>query len=820
MTAPPRFGETYDIDAGVGVGLAGGSDPAVRSRAFDPSQPVDPALRTLLLDPRRAAAVTHVQQVPARPGVQTDWPEWVPPLLTDRLHAVGVARPWLHQAEAAEAAHAGDHVVLSTGTASGKSLGYLLPALSRLLEEPGARALYIAPTKALARDQLAAVRRLSLTGIRAAALDGDTAREDRDWARAHATYVHTNPDMLSYALLPQHARWASFLRGLRYVVIDECHHYRGVFGSHVAQVIRRLRRVCAKYGAEPTFVLASATVADPGSTARRLIGLPVQVVDTDASTRGALTFALYEPPLLPGSGRADPDAESDADGTFLGENGAPVRRSATAETSELLADLVADGTRTLAFVRSRRAAEGVALSARRLLAEAGLPGAVAAYRAGYLPEERRQLEQALRSGSLVGLAATNALELGIDVSGLDAVLLAGFPGTLASLWQQAGRAGRRGTNALAVLVARDDPLDTYLVHHPEAVFGRPVEAAVLDPDNPYILGPHLECAAAELPLTERDIELFGPSAAGVLADLVRRGRLRRRPAGWYWTSRERPSADLRGTGGAPISVVEAGTGRLLGTVDRGSAHSNVHDGAIYLHQGESYLVQQLCWEDGCALVEPVTVDWTTSVRELTDIRIVDVLRSQKVPSPVKGRTSEVTLHFGTVDVSSQVVSYLRRRVASGEVLGEEPLDLPARELRTRAVWYTVEPALLERAGIADADVPGAVHAAEHAAIGLLPLWATCDRWDIGGVSTARHADTEATTVFVYDGAPGGAGFAERGYERALEWLSATRDAIAACECAGGCPSCVQSPKCGNGNEPLDKPAALRLLEQIVGESSS
>ncbi len=778
-------------------------------------------LRTLLLDSRRAASVTHVESVPARPGVQAEWPAWVPGLLTDRLAAVGVARPWLHQAAAAEAAWAGRHVVLSTGTASGKSLGYLLPLLSGLLEEPGSRALYLAPTKALARDQLSAVRRLALTGVRAAALDGDTPREDRDWARAHATYVHTNPDMLSYAMLPQHTRWASWFRGLRYVVIDECHHYRGVFGSHVAQVIRRLRRICRKYGADPVFILASATVADPGSTARRLTGLPVEVVDTDASSRGALTFALYEPPLQHRGGAPAGDAADDRnDGEApRGENGAPVRRTATAESAELLADLVADGTRTLAFVRSRRAAEGVALSARRMLVEAGLPGSsVAAYRAGYLPEERRQLERALRGGELVGLAATNALELGIDISGLDAVLLAGFPGTLASLWQQAGRAGRRGDDALAVLVARDDPLDTYLVHHPEAVFGRPVEAAVLDPDNPYIIAPHLECAAAELPLTEADLTVFGPAARPVLDDLVRRGRLRRRPAGWYWTSRERPSADLRGTGGAPISVVESATGRLLGTVDRGSAHSTVHDGAIYLHQGESYLVQQLCWEDGCALVEPVTVDWTTSVRDITDIRVVEVLRSTELPSPAGdgARAGEVTVHFGTVDVSSQVVSYLRRRVASGEVLGEEPLDLPARELRTRAVWYTVAPSLLERAGIAEADVPGAVHAAEHAAIGLLPLWATCDRWDIGGVSTARHADTDATTVFVYDGAPGGAGFAERGYERLTGWLGATRDAIASCECPGGCPSCVQSPKCGNGNEPLDKAAALRLLEQLVG----
>ncbi len=451
--------------------------------------------------------------------------------MVQRLVARGIERPWQHQVQVADHAFAGRSVVISTGTASGKSLGYLLPVLTRLLASPTSRAIYLAPTKALARDQLTAVRALTLTGIRAAAYDGDTPREEREWVRAHANYVLSNPDLLSASLLPQHARWGAFLRGLEYVVIDECHHYRGVFGSHVAQVLRRLRRICARYGANPVFVLASATVADPASTATRLTGLPVEVVDEDTSSRGPLTFALYEPPLS----------------LLRGEHGAPVRKSALSETAELMADLVADGIPTLAFVRSRRAAETTALSARRELLAVGGPearaaaGRVAAYRAGYLPEERRALEARLRDGKILGLAATNALELGIDVSGLDAVLLAGFPGTLASLWQQAGRAGRRGSDALAVLIARDDPLDTYLVHHPETVFGRPVEAAVLDPDNPYVLEPHLECAASELPLREADLELFGPESPLVVADLERRGRLRKRANGWFWTSRDRPT---------------------------------------------------------------------------------------------------------------------------------------------------------------------------------------------------------------------------------------------------------------------------------------
>jgi len=751
-------------------------------------------LARLLRDPSRGERVMHVEHVPAREGRPVPWPAWVPPLLVDRLRLQGVTEPWEHQAHAAELAHDGRHVVVSTGTASGKSLAYQLPVLSRLLEDEGATALYLSPTKALAHDQLRAVRALHLTQVRAATLDGDTPREDRDWVRRFAGLVLTNPDMLHRSLLPRHSDWSRLLRNLRYVVVDECHTYRGVFGSHVAQVLRRLRRVCDRYGAEPVFVLASATVSDPEGSASRLTGLPVVPVSSDASPRGATAFALWEPPL------------QDA---YAGEHGAPVRRSATAEAADLLADLVVENARSLAFVRSRRGAEAVALGARRALLESvpELADRVAAYRAGYLPEERRALEARLQSGDLLGLATTNALELGLDVSGLDAVVLTGWPGTVSSVWQQAGRAGRAGQEALAVLVARDDPLDTYLVHHPQALFGRPVEATVLDPSNPYVLGPHLCCAAAELPLTEEDLALFGETAEEVLADLVERGLLRKRPRGWFWTSRERPDADLRGVGGPPVRLVEAATGRLLGTVDHSSAHSQAHTGAVYLHQGASYVVEALDLDEAVALVRADEPDYSTSARDVTEITVVEPLRSQAFAG--------VTLTFGTVDVTHQVVAYLKKRLGSGEVLGEEPLDLPPRQLRTRAVWYTVAPELLESVGLGWTAQPGALHAAEHAAIGLLPLFATCDRWDIGGVSTALSADTGLATVFVYDGHQGGAGFAERAYADAAAWLTATRDAIAACECAGGCPSCVQSPKCGNGNEPLDKDGAVRLLDVVL-----
>ncbi|MDR7279662.1 DEAD/DEAH box helicase [Catenuloplanes atrovinosus] len=885
-------------------------------------------------------SVTHVEIIPPAAGDPVEWPSWVPPELRDSLAARGISRPWRHQAEAATLAREGRHVVVATGTASGKSLAYLLPSLSALFEDPKATVLYLAPTKALAADQLRAVLALA-PGVRPACYDGDTPTDEREWIRANSRFILTNPDMLHHAILPNHGAWSSFLRRLTHVIVDECHVYRGLFGSHVAHVLRRLRRVADRYapvsfgsddtapttgapsvaaqdpvspgavipvqpgavvpaqpgaevpaqpgtevpaqpGAEvpaqpgtevpaqpgtevpaqpgtevpaqpgtevpaqpgtevpaqpgtevpaqpgteaegkvaghrsgrgraarrsrAVFVLASATSGDPAATASRLTGLPVTEVSADGSPRGGVTFALWEPPLLPpelsgGLAEADPD-----DPLAIPS----VRRSALRETADLLTDAITHGVRTLAFVRSRRGAEVVASIARRSLDEAvpGLGSRVAAYRAGFLREERRELERALLSGELLGMASTNALELGVDLVGLDAVIICGYPGTRASLWQQAGRAGRSGGEALAVLVARDDPLDTYLVHHPDALFGRPVEATVLDPANPYVLGPQLCCAANEAPLTEDDLELFGGApAAATVAALVASGALRRRPTGYFWTHRTRPDVDLRGSGGSPINVVESATGRLLGTVDPASSHMIVHPGAVYLHQGSSFIVEELHLDDAVALVRAEEPDWTTHARDVTSLAVTSV-RERLDAGPVG-------LFLGEVDVTSQVVSYQRRRVGSGEVIDTRPLDLPVRELHTVAVWFTITPEALEAAGVEPADFPGALHAAEHAAIGLLPLVATCDRWDIGGISTAAHPDTGYPTVFVYDGHPGGAGFAERAHGMAADWLRATREAISSCACETGCPACVQSPKCGNGNNPLAKDAAVLVLDTVL-----
>ncbi len=731
--------------------------------------------------------------------------------LVAAFERLGVRQPYTHQAEAASLAHDGRHVVIATGTASGKSLAYQLPALDavhrselRVLDEPGrihddgAVVLYLSPTKALAADQLSAIRALGLKTVRAETYDGDTDPAARRWIRDHANVILANPDMLHFGILPNHAWWSSFFRRLRYVVIDEAHSYRGVFGSHVANLLRRLRRVCAYYGAEPVFIAASATTAEPETSVARLIGAPVAAVTDDGSPHGATEVAFWEPSLT----------------EARGENGAPQRRTAVAEASDLLANLVAAHVRTIAFIKSRRGAEAISSIAQRHLDEVdpSLQSRVAAYRSGYLPEERRELERRLRTGELLGVASTSALELGIDVSGLDAVLVAGWPGTRASLFQQIGRAGRAGQDALAAFVASDDPLDTYLVNHPEAIFDVPVEATVFDPSNPYVLGPHLCAAAAEKPITQADLALFGPAAEGILGQLERQGLLRKRPSGWYWTHPESAAGmvSLRSDGGGPVQIIESETGQVLGSMDSPQTHYQAHAGAIYVHQGASYLVEELNEAEHTVVVRRVNPDYYTTARDITQI---EVLAEQRAET-----WGPVGVHFGEVKVTTQVVSFQRKALISNEVLGEEPLDLGARDLFTKSVWFTMDVRTLFAAGLIEAQFPGALHAAEHAAIGLLPLVASSDRWDVGGVSTALHADTEEPTIFVYDGHPGGAGFAERGFERAREWLSATRAAIEACECPSGCPSCVQSPKCGNKNNPLDKASAVLLLGALLKEA--
>ena len=742
----------------------------------------------------------HVADLPPRQGRPYAWPHWADPDVVSALTERGITALWSHQFDAANLAHEGRHVVLSTGTASGKSLAYQLPILSTLAADQRARALYLSPTKALGHDQLRATQALTdavprLGDVAPSSYDGDSPAEVRRFARERSRWIFSNPDMIHLSLLRNHARWAVFLRNLRYIVVDECHYYRGVFGSNVAMVLRRLLRLCARHSAAPRVIFASATTASPAATASELIGQTVLEVTEDGSPQGARTVALWEPAL-----RAD----------LVGENGAPVRRSAGAEAARVMADLIAEGARTLTFVRSRRGAELTALGARGRLEDIApeLAGRVASYRAGYLAEDRRALERALADGELRGLATTNALELGVDIAGLDAVVLAGFPGTVTSFWQQAGRCGRRGQGALIVLIARDDPLDTYLVHHPAALLDKPIERVVIDPANPYVLGPQLLCAATELPLSATEVRTW--NAEAVAESLVDDGLLRRRSSGYFPTPGldPHPAVDIRGSSGGQIAIVEAETGRMLGSAGVGQAPASVHPGAVYLHQGESYIVDSLDFEDGIAFVHAGDPGYTTFARELTDIAVT---------GPGERNTfGPVTVGLVPVSVTNTVIGYLRRRL-TGEVIDFVELDMPTRTLDTTAVMCTITPEALQYDGIEALRIPGALHAAEHAAIGLLPLVASCDRGDIGGMSTAVGPVDGLPTIFVYDGYPGGAGFAERGFDKIDTWWGATAAAIESCECPRGCPSCVQSPKCGSGNDPLDKVGAVAVLRLVLGE---
>jgi DEAD/DEAH box helicase domain-containing protein len=737
-----------------------------------------------------AGSLAHVEVLEARDPSLEPFPD-LPEVLRKRLDLLGIRGLYPHQRLALDILDRGQNVVVASGTASGKTLVYNLTFARTVLADEKRTALYLFPTKALARDQLRQVRGLRLPQVRAAVYDGDTPRAERPLIRQNANLVMTNPDMLHASILPGHARWADFLLRLSLVVVDEAHVARGVFGSHVAMILRRLRRLVAHYGGQPQFVLASATIGNPTELGERLVGLPFAEVVQDLSPRGEKLFVLWNPPMV--------DEE-------LGQ-----RRSAISETAWLLRLLVESETRTIAFCRSRRAAELVAEFARREL-PASLKRRVKAYRAGYLPEERRELERALSSGELLGVAATNALELGIDVGSLDAALLSGYPGTRASMWQQAGRAGRRSDSSLAILVAQDDPLDQYLVQHPADIFEKPPEAAVVDPTNPYVLEPHLACAAREQPLSEGELGVFGEGAAEAARRLEERGELFWRRGLLYHRGQESPHrrVDIRSASGSLFSIVDRETGALLGTVDEARAYWTVHPGAVYLHQGEQFEVSALDLERKVALVGRSDADYYTQTRDVTDIEVLRVSH--------EGAIGDVPAVFGEVKVTRQVTGFQRKLGSTQEVIDELLLDLPPQTLVTKALWWILPKALLAGARIEAGMVPGTVHAAEHAAIGLLPLVATCDRWDVGGLSTPFHPDTGAATIFIYDGYPGGAGIAERGHLSGERLLRATFEAVRQCPCARGCPSCVQSPKCGNGNEPLDKQGALALLAAMLGRT--
>lgn len=708
------------------------------------------------------------------------------PAVGEALARIGVVGLWSHQAETWEIAASGGSAIVTTQTASGKSLAFTLPVLEAIARDHHARALLLYPTKALAQDQARSLAAFRLPGLRAAIYDGDTPTEQRREIRRNANVLLTNPDMLHVGVLPHHDRWGDVLHNLRYVVIDEAHVYRGVFGSHVGNVLRRLRRLARAYGAQPQFLLASATIHNPGELAARLTGLEVRVVDHDTAPTSEREVALWNPELL--------DEE-------LGTRASPL-----GDASRILSTLVEQGLRTICFAKSRKAVE---LIHRFTVDRLGPADArrVAPYRAGYTPEQRREIERKLVQGELLGVCATDALELGIDVGELDCAVSVGFPGTVASLRQQWGRAGRRGPG-LAVLIASDDGLDQFFMREPDALLSRRVEDAILDPASPRILDPHVLAAAFEGPLTEADADTLGPEALSRAALLPELSHTR---SGYVWKGRDYPAArvSLRSGDNAAFTVVDEESGLLLGHIERERAFSTVHDGAVYLHLGEQYLVSRLEVDTGCALVRPVTVDWYTQVKKDTDTVIVATARSRTVCG--------VLLNFGAVAVTERVTAYQRKAIADGSTIDTTQLDLPETSFETEAVWFSPAPWLL--AGLEEMPtLLSTLHAAEHALISMLPLWAMCDRWDIGGLSTNVHPQTGSPTIFVYEGHAGGVGLTERGFERFEGWAHDTCQMLEGCPCRDGCPSCVQSPKCGNLNELLFKDGATQLLRRMTGES--
>ena len=755
-------------------------------------------IQHLIARPEYRDQIARLERIPPRPARFAPLDEPLAPELQDCLEASKLSRLYTHQAGAVNAARRGENVMVATASASGKTLCYNVSVLQAMLEDKQTRAIYLFPTKALAQDQLRTLKDYFSPALLAAGdfatFDGDTPQAERAEIKRRARIILTNPDMLHLGVLPNHQSWARFLRHLKYVVVDEAHVYRGVFGSHVANVLRRLRRLCRHYGAAPQFIMCSATIANPGEHAASLLGQPAVVVDDDGSPQGGRDFVFWNPPLL--------------------DEAKNVRRSANSEATDLFTELVGHRIRSLVFARSRRLTELIFNYSRQSLSERypSLSERISAYRAGYLPEERRRIEQALFSGGLLGVVATTALELGIDIGDLEATVLTGYPGSIASTWQQAGRSGRSRERAMSFLIGLDNPLDQYFMRHPDYFFGRSVEYALVNPANPYILRSHLLCAAWELPLSKGDERFFGPDMNREVTGLEEEGILRPRHYRWYLTpaiTYPAQGVNIRSASSDNYALVDAATGTLLETVGDDIAFFQLHPGAVYLHQGDAYLVTALDLAARTAVAREVEVNYYTQTRELTDISIRRVIAQRSV-GPV-----EVCL--GEVEVTTTVVGFKKKQHYTDEVIGEEVLDLPPQRFPTVALWFDLPEKMVKRLEREQLDFAGGLHAVEHAAIGILPLFALCDRNDIGGVSTPLHPDTGKAQVFIYDAYPGGVGIAEKGCELIKELWRAALQAVSECPCTEGCPSCIQSPKCGNNNEPLDKKAAIVLLEGLVGK---
>ena len=754
-------------------------------------------LRHLTAQPIYSGQIAHIEHIPPHDASHAELDEPLDSSLQDCLSQHRLLPLYTHQAEAVNNARQGKNVMVATSSASGKTLCYNIAVLEAILTERVSRALYLFPTKALAQDQLRSLQELFCPDLlkidEFATFDGDTPQAERAEIKKQAKIILTNPDMLHIGILPNHQSWSRLLRRLRYVVVDEAHTYRGVFGSHVACVLRRLRRLCNLYGSNPQFICCSATIANPGEHAERLVGLPFEVVDNDGSPHGGKDFVFWNPPIID-------EAKS-------------TRRSANSEATNLFTELVSHNIRTLTFTRTRRLTELVYNYSRRKLAEVGSAVArkIKPYRAGYLPQERRKIEQELFSGQLLGVVATTALELGIDIGDLEATVLTGYPGSIASTWQQAGRSGRSRDKSLSFLIGLDNPLDQYFMRHPDSFFQKSFENALVNPDNAYILRAHLLCAAWEMPLNGNDEKFFGSALNREREEMTTQGILKERvDRRWYPSptiAYPAQSINIRSTSGQNLAIVDASTGSLLETIEASVAFFQVHPGAIYLHQGDAYLVTELDLAGRTAYAMPTTAAYYTQAKDITDLRIIKVNHNKSY--------GETKVYLGEVEVTTTVVGFKKKAQFTEEVIGEEPLDLPPQHFPTIALWFDLPSQAVAELTKAQLDLAGGLHAAEHAAISILPLFALCDRNDIGGVSTPFHPDTGRAQIFIYDAYPGGIGIAEKGFDLVGELWQTTLKAITECPCHDGCPSCIQSPKCGNNNKPLDKKAATIILEDLL-----
>jgi len=755
---------------------------------------IDDAWRAAIDPGRKDGRLVAESTEREREANEVPLPAQLSPDLREALERSGVETLYAHQLEALRASET-ENVIVTSGTASGKSLAFNMPVLDAIARDPHTRALYLYPTKALAQDQARKLAEIAPGGLRHAIYDGDTPREERPAIRRRSNLILTNPDMLHVGVLPHHRNWGEVLAKLRYVVVDEAHVYRGVFGSHVANVLRRLRRVAAIYGSEPRFILTSATIANPSELAERLVGTPFHLVDSDGAPRAGRRIAIWNPPLI--------DRASGA------------RRSALSEASDMLAELVTAGTRTICFVGSRRGVELIQRFCGDKLAERGrrdLADRIAPYRAGYTPQQRREIEARLSSGELLAVVATNALELGIDIGELDAAICVGFPGTVASLRQMWGRAGRR-RDGLAIYLAGIDGLDQFFCRHPEEFLSRPVEAAILDHTNERIQSAHLLAAAFESPLGgARDDEILGEGWRERAEALVAHGYLRPGRGGKGYAIRgagfPAGGVGLRSASADSVTVVDADSGELLGTVEAERAFSTVHPGAIYLHMGRSYEVRELDVDSRRAIVRPFDGDWYTQPRKETFVYIERIMAKRDVLG--------CELHFGAVAISEQVVAFQRKLLSDHEAVDFVALDLPEQHFTTQGLWYVLPDALAGPEALPSDVLLGALHASEHTQIAVLPLLAMCDRWDIGGLSTNVHPQTGRPTIFIYDGHPGGVGISRRGYDEFERLVADAARLVGECPCKEGCPSCVQSPKCGNLNEHLHKGGAIELMGGMLG----